>query len=334
MCGPVVLLLGFLAAGEPPPEVAPRVKPEAFQAWLEASQEGTLAVPEKVAARARSYQYVFVGGFSSERMSDYFLQNATDLMARGIPQKSIHFIFPSSDGTIDENADHVRDSFRKITREATGKLVVIAHSRGACDALAFALRDPEFVAERVEALFLIQGPFGGTPLADGVVGDGPAPDRRLALRHRAVVSLLARREHRDLDQGKDGGLLDLTRDASHAFWANQLREHASAVPVVGPRTYYLTAATPAANHRLFLRAVARYLETYSDGESDGVVRLEDQSLRGIGTVLAVLPVGHTDLTHRLPSGRPQRRLRRALVDALIMAVGSGRTEENGPDRPG
>jgi hypothetical protein len=37
-------------------------------------------------------------------------------------------------------------------------------------------------------------------------------------------------------------------------------------------------------------------------------------------VLAVLDAGHTDLTHRFPSARPQKRLRRALVDAILMAV--------------
>jgi len=42
----------------------------------------------------------------------------------------------------------------------------------------------------------------------------------------------------------------------------------------------------------------------------------------LGTVLAVLDVGHTDLTRRFPAARPKHRLRNALVDAIIMAVGT------------
>ena len=64
-----------------------------------------------------------------------------------------------------------------------------------------------------------------------------------------------------------------------------------------------------------------YLGTYY-GPNDGLVALEDQSLPGLGTVLAVLDVGHTDLTRRFPAARPKHRLRNALVDAILMAVGT------------
>ena len=74
---------------------------------------------------------------------------------------------------------------------------------------------------------------------------------------------------------------------------------------------------------------AWYLGTYY-GPNDGLVALEDQSLPGLGTVLAVLDVGHTDLTRRFPAARPKHRLRRALVDAIIMAVGRHAREEKRP----
>ena len=53
-----------------------------------------------------------------------------------------------------------------------------------------------------------------------------------------------------------------------------------------------------------------------------MVALDDQTVPGLGTVVAVLDAGHTDLTNRFPWARPKPRLRRALIDAIVMAVGT------------
>ena len=105
----------------------------------------------------------------------------------------------------------MREQFEEIADLGPEKLVVIAHSRGACDALAFALQHPEFVAEHIHALFLIQGAFGGTALADYVVGEGPPMDRRMPLGHRVAGHALANIEGYLLDHGKHGGLPSLSR---------------------------------------------------------------------------------------------------------------------------
>ena len=90
------------------------------------------------------------------------MQNAKELRAQGVPRRAIHFIYPSSHKTVQENAEAVRAQFQEIARLGPEKLVVIGHSRGACDTLAFALENPAFVADHIQALFLVQGPFGGT----------------------------------------------------------------------------------------------------------------------------------------------------------------------------
>ncbi len=100
------------------------------------------------------------------------LQNAQELRARGVPRDAIHFIYPSSHKSIEENAEAVRASIRGDRRDRSESLVVVAHSRGACDTLAFALENPQFVRTRVRGLFLVQGPFGGTGVADYVAGEG------------------------------------------------------------------------------------------------------------------------------------------------------------------
>jgi pimeloyl-ACP methyl ester carboxylesterase len=295
------------------------VTPTEFRGWFEAARTGKLSIPAEVEREARRFRYVFVGGFGSERMPGYFAQNAKELRARGVSPQAIRFIYPSSDRTIEENAGEVRDRFLEIAQEGPGRLVVIAHSRGACDTLAFALHEPEFVRDRVEALFLVQGPFGGTALADYVRGEGPPPDRRMPVRSRAVVSLLGAFERLLMRQGRHGGLPDMTREGSRLYWSRLLDARADAVPVVGAKTYFIRSESPPSRLGPFRRATGLYLST-QDGPNDGVVAVDDQSLPGLGTSLGVFDCGHDDLTRRTRSGRQRRRLRGALVDSILMAV--------------
>ena len=210
------------------------------------------------------------------------------------------------------------------------KLVVIAHSRGACDTLAFALQNPEFIADHVEAMFLVQGPFGGTGVADYVTGEGPPIDSRIPLPHRVVGQAMGRLEESRIARGQHGGLPSLTRSASKKFWERALRKHRAAIDLVGPKTFYVTTKTKPAHLRLFLQATAWYLGTHF-GPNDGMVAIDDQVVEGVGTVLAVLDAGHTDLTHQFPSAVPKRRLRKALIDAILMAVGHAQAADPDSD---
>jgi hypothetical protein len=152
------------------------------------------------------------------------------------------------------------------------------------------------------------------------MGEGPPMDRRMPLRHRVIAYFLGRVEKLLLDRGRYGGLRGLTRRASHDFWQRILDEDSGAIPVVGPKTFFLTSAMCPSRLRPFQRATAWYLETYF-GKNDGMVAHDDQSLPGLGTVLATLDAGHSDLTNRGRSVRTARRHRRALIDGIIMTVG-------------
>jgi hypothetical protein len=303
-----------------PPTPAVAADPNGFPDWFRAAARGRLTLPGAVERRARQYRYVFVGGFANERMPGYFAQCGKELRAHGVAPGSIHFIFPSSHETLDVNSDGVRSRFLDLAARGPERLVVIAHSRGACDALAFALRNESFVRDRVAAIFLVQGAFGGTGAADYLTGGGPSMDRRMPLRLRVLAYLLGRFEAFVLHRGRHGGLSGLTRAASERFWARMLDEHAGAITAVGPKTFYVTSQVSPARLRGFHRAIATYLQTYY-GPNDGLVALGDQSLPGLGTCLGVLDAGHTDLTHRFPATRAPQRLRRALVLSILMAVG-------------
>jgi pimeloyl-ACP methyl ester carboxylesterase len=299
---------------------ASAVLPDQFQAWFRESYEGRLRVPRAIEQNARAFRYVFVGGLYSERAGGYFSQCAAELRARGISRDEIHYIYPSSHKKLEENCDGVRDGFLKIADAGPERLVIIAHSRGACDALAFALRNPDFVRDRVEAIFLVQGPFGGSAAADYVMGEGKPLDGQVPPVHRALITVFSRFERTLMRRGKHAAIAELTTDASRAFWINELEEHSDAISIVGPKTFYIESQVKPSRLRLFQRSVARYLHAYY-GPNDGVVALGDQVLPGLGTSLGVLDAGHKDLTGRFPSTKAGRRSRRALVQSILMIVG-------------
>ena len=318
-------MLGFLTiialqlAAPDPVATDPVISPAAFRRNFDAARNGKLSIPDEAIEEARCFRYVFVGGFHSERLPGYFAQNAKELRAKGVPKRAIHYIYPSSGETVDGNAEMVRKSFEDIACQGTEKLVVIAHSRGSCDALAFALQNPEFVEKHVHSLFLIQGPFGGTGLADYVVGEGPPIDKRMPIGQRVVA------------RSDEGGRLPAaprqTRRAAVAdspgfgrFLAGRVGGKLRGDSDRRPENFLRHEPDSTLGRRFLQRPLASYLETHF-GENDGVVALEDQAVPELGTVLAVLDAGHTDLTNRFPSGRAAQRMRKAVIDAIVMAVG-------------
>ena len=320
-------LLSFLLALQTPPdpaETCSRVSPAQFSTWFNAARGGRLAIPAAVSRNARQYRYVFVRGFHNEQMPGYFAHNVKELRAQGVPRRLACALHPhrARNETPARNAELVRARFLEIARQGPEKLVVISHSRGACDSLAFALQNPEFVSDHIHALFLIQGPFGGTGVADYLVGEGPLMDFQMPWRQRLIAYLLGRFEIYRLNRGKHGGIPSLTRRASAEFWQRTLEEHRAAIPVVAPKTFYVTTQTKPSRLRLVLRYDSILFHVLVSGFQRRLGRPRRPGAPpGVGTVLAVLDAGHTDLTNRFPSSRSQRRLQRALIDAIIMTVG-------------
>ena len=301
-------------------DAPPAVAPGEFRAWFDAAREGTLVIPEEVARGARRFRYVFVAGFAHEQMRGYFAQNVKDLRAVGVTKAAIHTISPSSGETVEESAEAFRRQVFTIASQGPEPLVIVAHSRGACDTLAFALTEPGFVRDHVAALFLVQGAFGGTALADYVVGEGHPIDDKMPEQFRTFTRVIGEIERELVRRGPHAGLPGLTRVEARAYWSRMLRQNAAAIPAIGPRTFYVRTAIEPARLGRFRRAIGYYLTTYG-GPNDGIVALDDQHLPGLGTSLGVLECGHGELTCNLDSGPEARKLRRALTPCLVMAVG-------------
>ena len=263
----------ILSAALAPPDhesTPPAISPAAFRRWFDSAFEGRLIIPDDVKARASRYRYVFVGGLQIGMMKGYLAQNAKELRAKGVPPEAIHILNPSSHKTVVENAEAVRSELKAIAELGPEKLVLIAHSRGACDTLAFALRNPTFVTDRVHAMFLVQGPFGGTGVADYVAGEGPPMDGRMPFGHRVLGKAIGRLEAQLLGQSKHEVITSLSHRASDRFWDEILDDNCEAISVVAPKTFYVTSRTGPSKHPLLQRTTAWYLKAYY-GPNDGLV---------------------------------------------------------------
>lgn len=296
------------------------VTPKEFGKWFDAATAGRLVVSEPTARRAAAFRYVFVAGLGHEQMPGYFGQNIAELQAQGVPEEMITVLAPTSRHTVEENAGAFRDEMKRVAARGPQRLVVIAHSRGACDVMNFAIRNPAFVDRRVEAMFLIQGPFGGSALADYVVGEGEPIDNRMPRGHRIVARIIGKHERSMMARGDHGGLAGLTRESSRAYWTRLLEENPEAIEVIDPKVYYIAAQSDPSRLRLFQRSTGTYLNTYY-GPNDGMVAVEDQVLPGVGTGLGPVTAGHADLTRRFPATNASRQDRRALIQCIVAAVG-------------
>ncbi len=316
MVGMTLLLAGLLVGAEPrrPSRLASSAR------WFDAACEGTLVVPDEVARNAGGSATSSSLGSPTSRSPATSPRTRRTSARWACRRGRFISIFPSSEETVEESAEAFRRRVFSVASEGPEPLVIVAHSRGACDALAFALAEPAFVSDHVAALFFVQGAFGGTALADYVVGEGHPIDEKMPAQYRTFAGLVGEVERLLVRNGQHAGLSGLTRAESRAYWDRMLRRHAGAIPTLRPRAYFLRSATEPIQLGRFRTAIGSYLTTY-DGPNDGIVALEDQYLPGVGTSLGVIDCGHGDLTCELKPGPAGRKLRRALAPCLAMAVG-------------
>jgi len=292
----------------------------AFQAWFEAARHDRLQLSEDSLDRARQFHYLFVSGFHNEVMPYYFRGNIHELVRLGIPTARIHRIHPTSHRRFDGLIDRLAGSIAKLADQVTGQLVLIGHSRGACLLLATALERTSAIGDRVEALFLIQGPFGGTAIADYVVDENARLPQSWPLRRRGVAGTLRALERLSLRLGLDEGLREMTREASRRYWRDLMEKHpavsSESLRRIERRSYFITSSIEPERSRFPRSELGRILQE-EDGPNDGVVALADQSIAGFGTRLGPLKAGHTDLVWGVYSSFEARGDRRALTRAIV-----------------
>jgi len=326
----VLVLAGLLGAppvtvdrvGPAPPAEAPAPGP--FRAWFEGQSQHPSPLPPKVLEAARAYRYVFIAGFLNEGFQvGYFSQNRRALLDAGVPPGAIELVFPKSGNTIEENVAVLRRVLPELAAKGPQKLVLIGHSKGAVEALAFMVAAPDFVRAHVHAAFLVQGAFGGSGIADYITGTGHPLDDRMQPFPRMLFALAAGWGEL-LDSRIDGGFQSLTHQRAAELWQRLLP------PAAGPgasrlpsglaeRTFFIRSQRDPDQVCPLLWITARYLATYY-GANDGLMTVPDQWVPGTGQILADLNADHTGLTVAGPVSDWPAGVRRAFTYALLMQL--------------
>lgn len=286
----------------------------------------------EVSRNASQLHFLFVKGFLSEGMPGlYFREHVSELKQLGVPARQISVLAPCSGSSLEENQTELKETAQRVAGSGR-RLVLIGHSRGAVDVLAFAVRNPKFVEDHVAAIFLIQGAFGGSGVADFLTGRGNPLDERIPWLYRQKLNLLA--DGTPLLGGLigiDEGLKELTRATAGDFWKKMLQENGEATQSIGPKVYYILGKQDPKKMAMVVQVTGYYLHYSYDcaasGDekntcpNDGLVHLRDQSVAGLGRPLAIFQSDHAGLTNSNPISNLPDYVRRSLTRAIFEAVG-------------
>lgn len=295
----------------------------AFRTWFEQQSEHPSALPAAARDLARAHHFVFVAGFLNEGAQPaYFNQNRNALLDAGVKPEAIDILFPKSGNSVEENVTFLLKKLPELAAKGPQKLVLIAHSKGAVETLAFVLAAPVFVRDHVQAVFLVQGAFGGSAIADYIKGTGHPLDERMPALQRVEFALAAK-GGKLLDARIERGFQSLTRREATALWARLLPPSSGSASRLAKgladRIFFVRTRRAPEKVCPLLVITARYLDTYY-GPNDGLVILSDQWVTGTGRVIADLDVDHSGLTMAGPiSDRPEPA-RRAFTYALLMQM--------------
>lgn len=306
------------AAAVPAPETARPERPlNAVRAELGARFDGAARdesrrfselLDDEVAGRplpaqASQYRYLLVPGLGWRRRAGYMAPNLLRLRSAGLEAELVP---TAAAGLAGENAAAVRAAVERSPRP----VVIIAHSKGALDALAAFPQPPG----KVRALVALQAPYGGSPMAQWVLAH-PWVLRLMrlgAFLRRPLSGLPAR-------QAECAAVLaELTPAARAACSAppdapgTELFSLAGRVAELSPRRW-----------RSWLRI--RVLGLLPARESDGTVTVAAAAVpgsrravvQGLGHLDSVLPLGRWDSAGR-------RLGPRELTGALVRWVASPR----------
>lgn len=276
---------------------------------------------EDVKNQAAQYHYVFIPGFLNEGLPTYFEDNITALEAAGIKNDSISVFNSSSFTAPSDNVHLLQKQMEKIPTNK--KIVMIGHSKGAVEGLLFAIENKEFVQKRVQAVFLVQGAFLGSPIADYIAGKGHAVDSKIPFFGRMFLESA----HYVLSRLiVTNGLLALTSSNINEFWGSKSIEPQH-VDTLDNKVFYIKSRQNYRYMSLFIDNAGRYLETYY-GDSDGIVILDGQSLSHVGRTIATIEgADHTDLMLSAPLSNREKKYRFAFTNTLLTWLVRNSTSE-------
>ena len=322
-----VLAFAVALAIPAPSRAAALPEDSAFRTWFERQVTTPTPLPAEARNAARQYRYVFVAGFLNEGFQGrYFNENQKALLDEGVKPDAIHIIFPRSAAGVEETVVFLGRAIPALAARGPQKLVLVGHSKGAVEVLAFVASAAAFVDAHVQAVFLVQGAFGGSGIADYITGSGRPIDQRLPMRARTQM-ILAARGGKMLATFINSGFQSLTHRRAADLWDRLIppaRAGASGSasrlpPTLAGKIFYIRGQRAPEKVSGVLAATAPYLRTYY-GENDGLVEVADQWIPGAGELIATLDADHCALVVARPISAQSFGTRRAFTRALLMQI--------------
>jgi hypothetical protein len=257
-----------------------------------------------------------VAGFASEDLVGYFDANIKTLGKAGIPRNQISVIKPSSKNFPEKNARELDKQFRALKTAESEPLVIVAHSKGAVETLIWALQNAEFVRDSVRAIFMVQGAFGGSPVADYLLGLGHPVDDSMPEKYRIALKGMAPTLGGFVDREDHDGLESLEEKLSEQRWPQLAAQFPHATALIAQKIFYIQGEEDVSKMSLGLRASGSYMATYY-GKNDGLVPFDNQVVPGIGQSILVAETDHGGLFFPRPYSNTSAKTRASFTRFLL-----------------
>jgi pimeloyl-ACP methyl ester carboxylesterase len=240
-----------------------------------AGEEGAAPAPR---ARAGMHRLVFVGGLFSDCLAE---PGTFADVTKAASDAGFAVTAPPIGGrsSVAANAAALASALQALPDDGR-HVIVVAHSKGAVDALEVLARRPD-LASRVAAVLTIAAPLGGTALAESL-----APLYQLA----AAANPLLR-----CAPGTGDELADLTPRARARWW----REHGAKLTV----PIYSLVALPDASRISPVFALTHAMQTGADAMNDGEIPARAQ-VAPSGTLLGFVNADHLEVAVVRPRTPP------------------------------
>lgn len=272
--------------------------------------------------RAESYRFIFVTGFLNEVLPYYYQDQTHWLKECRVPATDIFVTHFPSTRSYPDNAQRLAEL---LTQEVSHrkKFVLVGHSKGAAEILLSALSRPEFFRENVAGILFLQGSFGGSHLADYLLGEGKGifPILHLAVNEalRTIHSIF-RKVETLVGEPIFRGLESVSTRWNDQFWASLSQETTLAFPALSPlmlnlrtieRSHFMTPA-------LFIPS--QYLRMAYGEDSDGALSLNNQMLPWKGVETVDYSADHFDTVFPLAMSGSTKGQRVRVLSAFLNAL--------------
>jgi len=248
--------------------------------------------------RAEQFQYVFVAGIFNELMPYYFTDQLQWLKKCGVPETSRVVARPYSGAGLRAASSNLKNTFEEMISRAPEKpLIIVGHSKGAPEALLAALQLSEENQARIGGVILMQGSFGGSPIADlALEYPRTLRDSDNPLIHRVArrLAIWLRRVEAIYGKSVDAGVVSIKTSEAKKFWRQFLEQHAESKIISQHKVFVLQTFKQEKRLNPFFFLSGQYLSRVTGEPTDGAIPFSSQLPPIKNVKPAVLHLDHLD----------------------------------------